>query len=132
MKGDYTNLHLTMDLDLRSLLGLTGLDGTGLGSLALPGVTTLPDLKTVPGLANLPGAGGLGLPQPGESSAPPATGPADLPVLPGLPTSGLPSTLVPVSAAGTDGAGALGRQIDPNLMSLLLGGLAGTTAGAQP
>jgi len=140
MKGDYTNLHLTMDLDLRSLLGLAG-PGGGLGSLSLPGVTSLPDLSTVPGLANLPGAGGLALPQPGESSAPPVTGPAGLPPLPGLPTSGdgltlptapalptMPGVAVP-GALGADGA----RVLDPGLMSLLLGGLAtGTASGAQP
>jgi phospholipid/cholesterol/gamma-HCH transport system substrate-binding protein len=140
MKGDYTNLHLTMDLDLRSLLGLAR-PGGGLGSLPLPGVTALPDRSTVPGLANLPGAGGLTLPQPGESSAPPATGAAGLPSLPGLPTSGgglklptvpalpaVPGVAVP-GALGADGA----RVLDPGLMSLLLGGLATSTAsGAQP
>jgi phospholipid/cholesterol/gamma-HCH transport system substrate-binding protein len=148
MKGDYTNLHLTMDLDLRSLLGLAGSDGGGLGSLALPGLTTMPDLKTVPGLENLPGVGGLGSPQPGES-AQPATGSAGLPALPGVPTSGTPSLPAldagdlcvpglpcltePQGTAGTDGADPLGRAIDPGLMSLLLGGLAtGTAPGAQP
>jgi hypothetical protein len=45
---------------------------------------------------------------------------------------GVPCLTGAGSAAGTDEAGALGRQIDPGLMSLLLGGLAGTTAGAQP
>ena len=136
MKGDYTNLHLTLDLDLRSLLGLTGLDG-GLGPLALPGVTTVPDLSTVPGLADLPGMSGLTPPQPGESSSPATTAPGGLPSLPSLPTSdhGLTPPALPTLPAlpGLPGLGADGgRLIDPGLMSLLLGGLAGMAPGARP
>jgi phospholipid/cholesterol/gamma-HCH transport system substrate-binding protein len=145
MKGDYTNLHLTLDLDLRSLLGLAGLDLDGLAP-ALPGVTTLPDLSTVPGLANLPGAGGLTLPGSGGST--PATAPDPSILLPGLPTSGaalpLPTTLptggdplcVPgLTCAGPDGGSRTGdgaRLLDPGLMGLLLGGLATGTGPVTP
>jgi phospholipid/cholesterol/gamma-HCH transport system substrate-binding protein len=137
MKGDYTNLHMTLDLDLRSLLSLAGLDAGagGLGPASLPGMTTLPDLSTVPGLADLPGAGGAG----GPDGAQPATGAGDLPTLPGLklPTSGTGGLCVPGLAcvpqpsttAGGDGAG---RTLDPGLMSLLLGGLATGTGQVQP
>jgi phospholipid/cholesterol/gamma-HCH transport system substrate-binding protein len=142
MKGDYTNLHLTLDLDLRSLLGLTGLDAGGLGLPALPGVSGLPDLSTVPGLADLPGVGGLALPKAGEQKVPapgsaglPTSGPT-LPALPSLPgltgLTDLTGLTGPSSPASTGQAPVL----DPGLMGLLLGGLAAPAplaggAGAQ-
>jgi phospholipid/cholesterol/gamma-HCH transport system substrate-binding protein len=145
MKGDYTNLHMTMDLDLRSLLSLAGVDLGSLdpgGSSALPGVTTLPDLATVPGLATLPGAGGPALPGAGGT---PSTGGSPLTTVPdllsgsGLP---LPSTLpagadplcVPgLTCAGPDATGADGtRLLDPGLMELLIGGLATRSGPVQP
>jgi hypothetical protein len=77
---------------------------------------------------------GLTPPQPGESSSPATTAPGGLPSLPSLPTSDhrltppvLP-TLPALPGLGADG----GRLIDPGLMSLLLGGLAGTAPGARP
>ncbi|HET8617125.1 MAG TPA: MCE family protein [Actinomycetales bacterium] len=130
MKGDYTNLHLTMDLDARSLLSLAGLDVGDLGS-RLPGVTTLPDLSTVPGLENLPGAGDLrGLPrQGGGDSETSGRGPT-LPALPGLPTS--LSTPLPGLPGGTSPSSpAPGGVLDPGLLGLLLGGLATGGQGAQ-
>jgi phospholipid/cholesterol/gamma-HCH transport system substrate-binding protein len=126
MKGDYTNLHLTLDLDLRSLLGLTGLDAGGPGLPALPGVSGLPDLSTVPGLADLPGVGGLALPKAGEQQVPapgsaglPTSGPT-LPSLTGLTgLSDLTGVTGPSSASSS-----LAPVLDPGLMGLLLGGLA--------
>jgi phospholipid/cholesterol/gamma-HCH transport system substrate-binding protein len=142
MKGDYTNLHLSLDLDLRSLLGLTGLDAGGLGLPALPGVSGLPDLATVPGPADLPGVGGLALPKAGEQKVPapgsaglPTSGPT-LPALPSLPgltgLTDLTGLTGPSSPASTGQAPVL----DPGLMGLLLGGLAAPAplaggAGAQ-
>jgi phospholipid/cholesterol/gamma-HCH transport system substrate-binding protein len=134
MKGDYTNLHMTVDLDARSLLSLAGLDLGDLGD-RLPGVTTLPDLSTVPGLANLPGVGDL--PTLGSAGGDDATGPATggdpLPTLPSLPTSlpslptSLPTLPVPTALPPVD----VGGVLDPDLLGLLLGGLATGSTGGQ-
>lgn len=140
MKGDYTNLHMTVELDLRSLLGLAGADLSG---LALPGFTTLPDLATVPGLSTLPGTSAGGA-QPGDQGAvPSAPGlPTSLPSLPTmLPTLGADGLCVPglPCLGATDGTssvtapGALDSSaLDPGVLGLLLGGLAtGTQQGGQ-
>jgi phospholipid/cholesterol/gamma-HCH transport system substrate-binding protein len=142
MKGDYTNLHMTVDLDLRSLLSLAGLDTGTLGPAALPGMTRLPDLSTVPGLADLPGVGGAGLAGTGQDAVPAA--PGDLPTLPGLDLSSTSPSVgnalcvpdlpcVPGATPTTgDPASTIGRTLDPDLMSLLLGGLATGTGQVQP
>ncbi len=49
IKGDYTNLWVTADLDARSLLGLT----SGPGG-PLPGVPGVPDLPPLPNLTSIP------------------------------------------------------------------------------
>ena len=143
MKGDYTNLHMTVDLDARSLLSIAGLDLGGLDPSTVPGVTTMPDLSKVPGLSNLPGLSSL----PGATGKP---GSAAVPTLPSLPTSGspLPGGLPSLGADGlcvpgliclgqngsgstpASSAGQAGPTLDPGLMGLLLGGLA-TGTGMQ-
>jgi phospholipid/cholesterol/gamma-HCH transport system substrate-binding protein len=140
MKGDYTNLHMTVELDLRSLLGLAGVDLSG---LALPGITTLPDLTTVPGMPTAPGTSTGGTAPGDQGGAPAAPGPAtSLPSLPTtLPTWGPGGLCVPglpclaatdgtssATAPGAPGSGAL----DPGVLGLLLGGLAtGSQQGGQ-
>jgi phospholipid/cholesterol/gamma-HCH transport system substrate-binding protein len=148
MKGDYTNLHMTVDLDARSLLSLAGLD---LDLSSLPGVTTLPDLSTVPGLSSLPGVGALDL-DGGGTDPPPTSGRGQAPTLPSLPTS-LPNLPVPTALPTTlpttlpslgglclpgltcSGAATAAtsdpRSVDPGLLGLLLGGLATGSQGGQ-
>jgi phospholipid/cholesterol/gamma-HCH transport system substrate-binding protein len=148
MKGDFTNLHMTVDLDLRSLLSLAGLDLDGLDLSTLPGLTTLPDLTTVPGLSGLqlPGLSGAGTSagSGGDGTTGPGAGGA-LPALPTLPTS-LPTLTLPTTVPslggvlggaglggdGGVGQGAVGGALDPGVLSLLLGGLATGTHGGQP
>jgi phospholipid/cholesterol/gamma-HCH transport system substrate-binding protein len=59
MKGDYTNLHVTADLDLRNLAGNLGVPTappTGEPGLPVPDlpVPDLPDLPDVPGVPDVP------------------------------------------------------------------------------
>jgi phospholipid/cholesterol/gamma-HCH transport system substrate-binding protein len=68
MKGDYTNLHVTADLDLRNLAGnldIPTAPPTG-GNPTLP----TPTLPIDPSLPDLPG-----VPLPGQSSSPSSTSP---------------------------------------------------------
>lgn len=120
VKGDYTNLRVTADLDLRTIL-------TNLGGGKDPG---LPQLPTLP---PLPNPTGTSLPVP--SVSPPSlpvdpTGP--LPTSTSLPT-GLPTTLPPPPGGGSGGgtcvggiclgSGARAGAYDLNLAGLMLGGL---------
>jgi phospholipid/cholesterol/gamma-HCH transport system substrate-binding protein len=63
MKGDYTNLHVTADLDLRNLSGNLGLPtstptGTSTTGPGLPGIPGVPDVPDVPDLPGVPGGSG--------------------------------------------------------------------------
>ncbi|MEV6318436.1 MCE family protein [Streptomyces sp. NPDC051776] len=80
IKGDYTNLHITADLDLKSLYG------------------NLTDKPEKPGS---PGGGDGGKKKPGEPEVP------ELPDLPGLPGLAEPSSLpcLPSAGCGGDGGG---------------------------
>jgi phospholipid/cholesterol/gamma-HCH transport system substrate-binding protein len=123
VKGDYTNLRITADLDLRTIL--RNLGGPELPDL--PNVPKPPDLPQ-PSLPNpsLPTTLPTGLPT-GGVTVPPVT-PPSVPVDPSLPggtggpTGGGGSTCVAgicVGAAKTMRAGAY----DTNLAALMLGGL---------
>jgi phospholipid/cholesterol/gamma-HCH transport system substrate-binding protein len=124
IKGDYANLHATLDLDLAELLkqnavalGSGGL--SGLPSLpSLPGLPTQPALPTLPGLC-IPlvpcGAGGAGAGSTGADAAALLKSLQDKLKLPGTPGGSTGS------AGSAGGAGAA----DPGLLTLLLGGLGG-------
>lgn len=103
IKGDYTNLWVTADLDARSILKPSGSSPGPLPTLPpLPGgPPPLPPLPTLPTLPPVPG-----LPTATPTVTPPGGG---LPCVPGLPCPGGASS----SAA-----------YDPGLAALLLGGLA--------
>jgi phospholipid/cholesterol/gamma-HCH transport system substrate-binding protein len=63
MKGDYTNLHVTADLDFRNLAGNPGLPtstptGTSTTGPGLPGIPGVPDVPDVPDLPGVPGGSG--------------------------------------------------------------------------
>lgn len=111
VKGDYTNLRITADLDLRSILG--NLQPSGGPSVPVP---TLPT-----GLPTLP----TGLP----------TLPTSLPSLPtGLPTTALPTISLPGGPGSGSGSGGgclplicigappEGAAYDLNLAALMTGG----------
>ena len=86
MKGDYTNLHVTADLDLRTLGGNLGVPtpppGGGHGTPGIPAVP-LPHLPEVPGAPVQPPPAPL--PEPGALCLPPLT-------CPGSAQSGGPSS----------------------------------------
>ena len=79
MKGDYTNLHVTADLDLRNLAGNLGVP-TAPPTGGLPGVPGLP--VPTPTLPTTPG-----LPLPGQPS-PTSTSTGGTVCVPGLPCVG--------------------------------------------
>ena len=124
IKGDYANLFVTGDLDLRGLGRLTGLP---LEELPIPlppegdpGTPILPPLPAIPGLpplVPLPGIPQLPLGTPGANSSPSA-GTGGIPLLP-LPGSRLPIA----SGAIASSAGSPSPSPSPGLLRLLLGGL---------
>lgn len=108
IRGDYTNLYATVDLDVSDVLDNLVTDGQG--NLDLP---HLPPITTVPGQ---PGLGGVpGLPQiPGLPNAP----------LPDVLTSGAPAPALP-AAPTPPGGGQAGTPAPPAVLPDLLGGLLG-------
>jgi phospholipid/cholesterol/gamma-HCH transport system substrate-binding protein len=83
VKGDYTNLWVTADLDARSLLQLGSSPAGPLPKLPVPSLPTLPTLPTLPALPSLPGVPtvtctilGQKVTLPG-TTCPPAIGPGD-------------------------------------------------------
>ncbi|HET7734390.1 MAG TPA: MCE family protein [Nocardioidaceae bacterium] len=117
VKGDYTNLRVTADLDLRTILGNGGgpklpdlppvPNPTG-SSIPVPGVTTLPN--PVPSVTSiLPG-----VPDPVSTS---------LPVPDSGGTSGGTTCLPGTSLCLGSGARTSTRSYDVNLVGLLMGGL---------
>ncbi|MCW2615907.1 MAG: mammalian cell entry protein [Frankiales bacterium] len=112
IKGDFANLFVTADLDLRNLPRLSPVPLPSLP--ALPSLPPLPGplptaLPSLPGVPTLPGLPGLPLP---GGRAPSGTSPAPSPTR----TSLLPG--LPFGSSSTSGASSLG------LLQLLLGGLA--------
>ena len=118
VQGDYTNLRITADLDLRSIL--TNLKGGG--APALPALPTLPPAPrpTVPGVP-LP----TGLPTSLPTGLP--TGlPTSLPTLTPLPTASGGGTCLAgicLGAASTTASSTSGAY-DTDLARLMMGGLA--------
>lgn len=117
VKGDYTNLRITADLDFRTILA----------NIGGPRVPDLPKLPTLPPLPTALPTGGTGLP-----TLPPL--PSPLPSVP-LPSVPLPSVPVPtptltgggvVCLPGVPciGAPARGAAYDMNLAALMMGGYA--------
>ncbi|MFF8605790.1 MCE family protein [Streptomyces sp. NPDC015346] len=91
IKGDYVNLKVTADLDLRSVYGNLADEPASPGTPTNPGTPSQPGLPTQPGLPGLPG-----LPDPALPGVP-------APELPGAPQpSRTPGTPVP---PGTGGGG---------------------------
>lgn len=119
VKGDYANLFVTADLDLRALGALSPVPLPSLPALpplpvpvpSLPGLPSVPSLPSLPGLPPPPPVPSLPLPGVLPPAVRPPTGaspsPVPSPVLPGLP-GGATSPL---------GKATL------NLLGLLLGGL---------
>jgi len=116
VKGDFTNLRITADLDLRTVLtNLNGGKDPGLPDLpAVPdptgtGLPSLPSLPTGPSLPTLPTLPTVTVPPvPGVTSTPAVT-----------PTCVVTICLGRGSGSTTRAAGAY----DTNLAALLLGGL---------
>jgi phospholipid/cholesterol/gamma-HCH transport system substrate-binding protein len=130
VKGDYTNLRITADLDLRNILANVG--GPALPSLPpLPSVS-VPPLPGVPGLPlpTLPG-GVLRLPKP-----PTVPVPTSVPVPTAVPTVVPSVPVVPPPGGGGGGGGPTcvagiclgapshGSAYDMNLAELMMGGYA--------
>jgi phospholipid/cholesterol/gamma-HCH transport system substrate-binding protein len=91
IRGDYTNLHATADLDLRNLAGNLG----GPALPAVPGLPTIPRLPAIPKLPKLP--------------VPPLPVPAAPRVVPPAPPAGGGPSLPPcigVTCLGMGGQGA--------------------------
>jgi phospholipid/cholesterol/gamma-HCH transport system substrate-binding protein len=123
VKGDFTNLRITADLDLRTILA-------NLGGPKLPDLPAVPSLPPVP-TPTLPGQPSLPVPLPTGTSLP--TGGVTPPPLP-VPT---PSVPLPGTGGGSSGGGnpcvagiCLGAgkapragAYDTNLAALMLGGL---------
>jgi phospholipid/cholesterol/gamma-HCH transport system substrate-binding protein len=129
IKGDYANLHATLDLNVAELLkqGAVGLKANGLSGLRSLPKGAIPSLPTQPALPTLPG---LCIPLVPCGSDTGAAGPDpaallkslkdSLPLLATLPGG---SSLAPGSGAGS-GSGSDGSAA--GLLSLLLGGFEGT------
>ena len=130
IKGDYANLHATLDLDLAGLLkqNAAALGSGGRSGLpSLPGLSALPHLPSQPALPTLPG---LCIPLVPCGSAGPGGGTAGVP---GQPDAAALARLLAALPTCAGSAPASGRpvcpadssagQADPGLLSLLLGGL---------
>ncbi len=125
VKGDYTNLRVTADLDLRSVLANIG----GPRLPALPRIPTLPPLPTSLPTGGLPTKLPTGLPTKLPTGLPSVSIPplpsVSVPTLPGggggggggacVPAPGVPCLL---------GAPARGSAYDLNLAALMMGGYA--------
>lgn len=131
IKGDYVNLKVTADLDLRSVYGnLAGQPpkpGTpgkpappGLPDVPAPGLPAVPALPGLPAAPTLPGAP--------EAPRPPGTpelpGDADLGCLPLCGTANQASYASYTSYGQGDGHGGLPPGVDIALAELLMKGLA--------
>ncbi len=118
IKGDYANLHATLDLNVAELLQQ---NAAGLKSHGLSGLPSLPALPSQPALPSLPG---LCLPLvPCGSGGGSADGSASAPKVPDLGSllkslqKSLPDTALPLLGTAPPSAG------QAQLLSLLLGGL---------
>jgi phospholipid/cholesterol/gamma-HCH transport system substrate-binding protein len=123
VQGDYTNLRITADIDLRNIL--SNLRPSGAPSVpGLPGlpVPSTPALPSVPGLPALPNPGGLASKAPKLPTTIP-TPSVSVPVPPpgGGGTSGGNGTCV---AGICLGAPRAGTAYDMNLAALMMGGYA--------
>lgn len=134
IKGDYVNLKVTADLDLRSVYGnLAGQPPKpaapgkpvppGLPEVPAPGLPTVPALPGLPGAPTLPGAPEAPRPPgtPGTPGTPELPGDADLGCLPLCGTANQASY---ASYSQGDGLGGLPPGIDIALAELLMKGLA--------
>ena len=62
IKGDYVNLHLSLDADLGNVVGNLGTaigKPTGIGLPQVPGLPTLPNLPTIPTIPTIPPVPGV-------------------------------------------------------------------------
>ncbi|MET7512725.1 MCE family protein [Streptomyces sp. NPDC005480] len=113
-KGDYVNLHLTADLDLRDLYGNvtggSGKPGKGHGGSRDPKTPELPGLPDVPDLPDLP-------------SAPAPTPLPSSPSLPSAPPGGGGPLCPPVCTSSYTTPGELPEGIDLALAELMLKGV---------
>ncbi|WP_405781312.1 MCE family protein [Streptomyces sp. NBC_01378] len=114
VKGDYVNLHLTADLDLRDLYGNvtggSGKPGKGHGGSRDPKTPELPGLPDVPDLPDLP-------------SAPAPTPLPSSPGLPSAPPGGGGPLCPPVCTSSYTTPGELPEGIDLALAELMLKGV---------
>ncbi|MDQ1619446.1 MAG: phospholipid/cholesterol/gamma-HCH transport system substrate-binding protein [Actinomycetota bacterium] len=121
VKGDFTNLRITADLDLRSILSTVAGGGPGLPSL--PPLPTLPPVPGAPSGPSLPTPAVPPLPTPAVPPVPPVP---PLPPVPGVP---------PPAGGGTGGGGTCvagiclgapraGTAYNMNLAALMTGGYA--------
>ena len=106
--GDYTNLRITADLDLRNVIR----------NLKPSGGPTLPGLPTVPPLPTLPGLPTVTVPPLPSITVP---GPTGLPTISLPVVTGAPATN---SRAGSLGAPPRGGAYNMNLAALMTGGWA--------
>jgi phospholipid/cholesterol/gamma-HCH transport system substrate-binding protein len=114
IKGDYANLHATLDLNLAELLKQ---NAAALGSGAGPALPALPGLPTQPALPTLPGLC-IPLVPCGSDGTNSANGPGfSTPTTPDL-----AALLKSLQQAGPSGGTSPGTP-DAGLLSLLLGGL---------
>jgi phospholipid/cholesterol/gamma-HCH transport system substrate-binding protein len=112
IKGDYANLHATLDLNLAALLKQ---NAAALGSGGLSGLPSLPSLPTQPALPTLPG---LCLPLVPCGSGDGGSGAGGA-----LPDASALSKLLASLPKADPSSGALAP--DPGLLTLLLGGVGG-------
>ncbi len=125
IKGDYTNLHITADLDLNSIYGKTGGSPKPGPSAPAPGLPT-PGLPKPPPLPGLPPPPHLPIPTP------------SLPCVPGTGCGNTPSpkpsggggVLCPPVCTGTNAAYTSGGSGDESDVDLALADL--MTRGMQP
>lgn len=122
VKGDFTNLRITADLDLRTVLA-------NIGGPRLPDLPKIPRLPTT--LPPLPGGGGTSLPPlpvPVPSVSVPVPLPSlsvpPLPTLPGGDSGGGGGVCPPAPLPCVLGAPAPGSAYDMNLAALMMGGYA--------
>ncbi len=113
VKGDYTNLRITADIDLRNILANQG--DPGLPNPGQPLPTGLPTVPTVPGV---PGGARSGLPTALPTSLPSL--PTDLPTSPGTRGGGGSGTCVAGICVGAPASSS--GAYDMNLASLMTGG----------
>ncbi|HEU4912806.1 MAG TPA: MCE family protein [Actinomycetes bacterium] len=117
VKGDFTNLRITADLDLRTVLAnLGGPKPPDLPAVPVPPTPGVPTAPSLPTLPNLPVT-------PPPVTPPPVTPPpVTVPPLPGGGTSG-GGTCVGGICIGSPKARTSAGAYDTNLAGLLLGGI---------